>query len=248
MPQSDADLCSQPSISRLANLPARPRSSALWRRWSSCPVGQHCRDLRRQSIAPGLGGFDRLDVVLDHEVMHRLLELEPREPAAMQFGSSRPPVMAALPQQEAPKLLACPAQRMHRVATGAHQFAHRLVPGIRNTHRRQLARPMQPCQAGSIPPVGLDPVARSPGDQRGGNHDAFVPDCRYLTLNAITAWPRLVAKPQAHAVAAELAQQTAQRRRRVGEPAVLPDLAAQTGRRRRDGDPFLVNLKPNVSD
>ena len=40
-------------------------------------VWQHRLDLCRQPIAPGLGGFDRRDVVLEHNMMHRLLELSP---------------------------------------------------------------------------------------------------------------------------------------------------------------------------
>ena len=107
--------------------------------------------------------------------MHRLFELETRQPAAMQLGPGRPAIVASLAQQKSGKLLARPAQAMHRIEPGAHQIAHRLVPGIGNPHRRQLARPVQPGQAGGIPPVGLDPVARSLGDQRGGHHDAFVP-------------------------------------------------------------------------
>jgi hypothetical protein len=55
-------------------------------------------------------------------------------------------------------LLARSAQRMHRVETGAHQIAHRLMLGIRNPHRRQLTRPMQPRQTGRIPPIGLNPA------------------------------------------------------------------------------------------
>ena len=43
-------------------------------------------------------------------MMHRLLELEPREPAAMQLGPSRPPVVAALAQQKPRELLARAAQ------------------------------------------------------------------------------------------------------------------------------------------
>jgi len=42
--------------------------------------------------------------------MHRLLELQPRQPTPMQLGPSRPPVVKTLPQQEAGKLLACSAQ------------------------------------------------------------------------------------------------------------------------------------------
>src|SRR5205085_6882002 len=144
-------------------------------------------DLRGQSVAPGLGSFDRLNVVLEHEMMHRLLELETREPAAVQLGPSRPTIMATLAQQEPRELLARPAQCMHRVETGAHQIAHRFVPGVRNPYCRQLARPMQPRQTGGIPPIRLDPIASSPRDQRGRNDDAFVAVRRYVTLNAIAA-------------------------------------------------------------
>ena len=86
-----------------------------------------------------------------------------------------------LRQQETRELLARPAQRMHRVETGAHQIAHRLVPGIRNPHRGRLARPVQPRQTGRIPPIGLDPVARPLRDQRRRHHNAFVPVRRQVT-------------------------------------------------------------------
>src|SRR5260370_811047 len=98
--------------------------------------------------------FDRLNVILEHDMMHRLLELETREPAAMQLGPGRPPVMAALAQQKARELLARPAQCMHRIETGAHQGTHRFVPGIWNPYRCQLAGPLQPPQTCGIPPTG----------------------------------------------------------------------------------------------
>ena len=58
-----------------------------------CPVRQHRLDLRRQPIAPRLGALDRRDVVLEHDVMHCLREVEPRQPTAMQLGPSGPPIM-----------------------------------------------------------------------------------------------------------------------------------------------------------
>src|SRR5262245_18737422 len=117
--------------------------------------------------------------------MHGLLELETREPSAMQFGPGRSPVMAPMAQQEPRELLARPPPPMHRVETGTHQIAHRFVPAIGNPYRRQLARSMQPRQTGCVPPIRLDPVAGSLRDQRGGNHDAFVTVRRQVTLNAI---------------------------------------------------------------
>ena len=44
------------------------------------PGGQHRFALCCQPTAPRLGGFDCRDVVLEHDMMHRLLELEPRQP------------------------------------------------------------------------------------------------------------------------------------------------------------------------
>jgi len=44
------------------------------------PVRQHSFDLRGQPVAPGRGGFDRRNVVLAPDMMHRLRELEPRQP------------------------------------------------------------------------------------------------------------------------------------------------------------------------
>jgi hypothetical protein len=64
------------------------------------PVRQHRLDLRRQSIAPRLGALDRRDVILQHNVMDRLLEAEPGQPAAMQLGPRRPPIVASLAQLE----------------------------------------------------------------------------------------------------------------------------------------------------
>jgi hypothetical protein len=87
-------------------------------------------------------------------------------------------------------------------------------------------------------------ASRSPGDQGGCNNDALAPAGQQSSLNAITARPRLVAKPQCHTVATELAQQTVQHRRRVADPAVLPHLAAQTARRHRDSDALLVTSSP----
>jgi hypothetical protein len=79
-------------------------------------------------------------------------------------------------------------------------------------------------------------------------HHIVLEDYIGATVNAIAAWPRFVAKSQGHPVAAELAQQTLQRRRRVGDPAILPHLAAHAALRHRDNDAFLVNIKTNVGN
>src|SRR5207237_6330730 len=37
----------------------------------------------------GLGGFNRLNISFQHDVMHRVLEAQTREPSAMQLGPRR---------------------------------------------------------------------------------------------------------------------------------------------------------------
>ena len=41
---------------------------------------EHRFDLCCQPIAARLGGFDCLNVILEHDMMHCLLKLQPREP------------------------------------------------------------------------------------------------------------------------------------------------------------------------
>ena len=125
-------------------------------------------------------------------MMHRLFEMETREPAAMQLGPCRAPVMAALAQQKPRELLTRAAQGPYRVEAGTHQVAHRLMSGIGNPHRRQLADPVQLRQTSGVPPIRLDPVARPLRDQRWRHDNAFVPKRRQLALDAITARPRLL--------------------------------------------------------
>jgi hypothetical protein len=58
-------------------------------------------------------------------MMHCLLELELREPSAMQLRPCRPPVMTALAQQEAGRLLTGAAQCPYRVGACSSQTPHR---------------------------------------------------------------------------------------------------------------------------
>ena len=122
------------------------------------------------------------------------------------------------------------------------------MPGVRNPHRRQLPRPVQSRQTGRIPPIGLNPIARPLRDQRRRHHNAFVSVRRQVTLDAIAARACLITEPKPDARAAELAHQAIQGPRRVGNPAIFPDLAAQAALGYRDDNAFLVNIKPNLSD
>ena len=107
---------------------------------------------------------------------------------------------------------------------------------------------MQPRQTGCISPIRLDPVARSPRDQRGGNDDAFVALRRYVTLNAIAARPRLVAEPKPHAAVAEFAHQPIKRCRRIRNTTVFSNFASDAALGQRHNDRLLVNVKPDIRD
>src|SRR5882672_5588588 len=71
---------------------------------------------------------------------------------------------------------------------------------------------------------------------------------RQVTLDAIAARARLVAEPKPDALAAELAHQAIQARRRVGDPTIFPDLAADAALRYRHNNPLLVNIKSDKRD
>ena len=63
--------------------------------------------------------------------------------------------MAAVAQQKSRELLTRAAQGPHRVETGAHQIAHRLMPGIGNPYPQSAHLP------GAIALDWLHPADRS---------------------------------------------------------------------------------------
>ena len=66
-----------------------------------------------------------------------------------------------------------------------HSYGRRFMGWVWHPDRRQLTRPVQFGQVNRVPPVGLNPFAGLPRNQRGSPH-AFV--CRFaqLALNAVT--------------------------------------------------------------
>ena len=81
------------------NRHARPCAGHPWRQQGVC------RSSRMAGTSPAM----TTERTVCLRLMHWLLELEPREPPAVQLGPGRPAVMAALAQQEAGELLAGPA-------------------------------------------------------------------------------------------------------------------------------------------
>jgi len=95
-------------------------------------------------------------------------------------------------------------------------------------------------QADSIALVGLDPVTRSPGGSARGRRQRVRVSGPTRDAERHNRTARFRSKPQAHVVAAEIAQQAIQRPRRIHDPAVLSYLAAQSARRYRNDDPFIT--------
>ncbi len=62
--------------------------------------------------------------------------------------------------------------------TGPFAIEHTSIDTLPNPYRRQLTGPLQRGQTQTIAPVGLDPIAGPPGDQRRRHHRAIVPQSR----------------------------------------------------------------------
>ena len=114
-----------------------------------------------QPVAPCRRRLDGRDAIFQHNMMHRLLELQTGQPAPVHQRPGRPVVVMAVAQQEAGQLLARLTQGAHRRQTRTHEIADRLMRLIRNPDRGQFTGPMQLGKVDRIPPVGLDPRHRA---------------------------------------------------------------------------------------
>lgn len=120
-----------------------------------------------QAVLP-VGGFrDGLDLILEDDLLRRVLEGLTGKPAPV--GQRR--VTAALivppvPEQEGEQLLAFATQVVGRCLQSLDQVADFFMDRVRHPHPGQFARPVQPRQRDCVSPVRLHPLARSLRDQR----------------------------------------------------------------------------------
>jgi hypothetical protein len=119
---------------------------------------------------------------------------------------------------------------------------------VRNPHRRQLARPMQLRQIVGVAPVGLDAIARTARNQRGGHHHAFVTCYAQPALDAVAAGTGLVAETQFAAIVLKFAHQSLQPGRCVRDLAVVARRAGSPAFGKGHRDRLLVNIKADISD
>jgi hypothetical protein len=205
------------------------------------------RRSRRRSASAALGLGDRVELLLEHDLLGRVLEAEPGQPAPVRrrpgLAAGEHPVVA---QQEALELLPGPTHRLHRGRARPHQVAHRLVRRVGHPHPGQLPGPQQARQREGVAPVGLHPVAGPARDQRGRHHRAVVAQRGDLPVQAVAARAGLVADPEPAVLLAEPLDQAPHGLRLVGDLTMEPHRALAAGLGHRDRDPGLVRIQPDA--
>jgi hypothetical protein len=199
-----------------------------------------------QTIAPGRRRLDGRDAIFQHDVMRRLLESQAGYPPTVHQRPRRSMVVMAMAQQERRQLLTGLTETADRRQAGAHEIADRFMSRIRNPDRGQFAGSMQLGQVDRIPTVGLDPISWLARDW--SNDDALMPGERQLTLNSIAARSGLITEQKLPPASRKLRRQRFQRRRRVRDPAVLPNVFAPFCLGKRDCDRVLVNVEADICD
>jgi hypothetical protein len=115
-----------------------------------CPIGS-IASICAVSRSPGLGSLDCLNVLLEHDMMHCLLELD---------------ASWSMPADDNDSLGATGSPKLMRGAVRAplevcpHQIAHCPMPRMGDPHRGQFTCPVQSRQSDRMSPIRLHPVAR----------------------------------------------------------------------------------------
>jgi hypothetical protein len=155
-------------------------------------------DLPRQPVASAFGILNSMDIVLQHDLLRRMIKAHRGEPASICQGPGASPVVnPVVTQQKALQMLPRLRQRSHRCRPRAHQIAHRFMSSVGYPDRRQFAGTMQLRQHQSVTAIGLDPVARLHRNQRWCHHDAVVPQPGQQTVKSISTRTGFVAEVEA---------------------------------------------------
>ena len=154
------------------------------------------RDRDQLSVQPSQsldGILDRIDPVLEDDLLRRVLELLIGQPATMRQGPMPTAVEdAAVAQQKRQQLLALAAKVLGRRRAGANQVTHRFMGGIGHTHRGQLAGRSSRANVTASRRLVL---IRSPGFfgiNEGATNCAVVPQLSNLPIQPVTSRTRLL--------------------------------------------------------
>ena len=139
------------------------------------PSRNQILDLLHQASGPLFGVMNGMDIVLQHDLLGRVVEANRRQPAAIGQGPAHlSGIDAAMPQQKALQMLPRLAQHPDCRCPRPDQIPHRLMGCIRNQNGGQFAGTMQLRQHHRVSPIGLDPIAGLHRNQRGRHDHAFV--------------------------------------------------------------------------
>ena len=199
--------------------------------------------LDRRQLRPAHGG--RAHEVVEGGLRGGLLEGERLQPELVAHAPAAAPRGRALAvaEQEALHPLPGDAAVVLQVLARPHEVAQRLLGRAGHAHRRELAGAVQAGEVARVAAVGLDVRPAAPRDQRGGDHLAGHAEIREQAPGVVAGRSGLVAGAQRRSVRVAR-QQLAQRRRGVGDHALIA--LAGAGPQHRHGDGLLVDVEPDV--
>jgi hypothetical protein len=142
-----------------------PRSAQRFYHRCKRPFRQSSFDICLQPVAPGRGRLDRRHTILQHDMMHRLVELQAGQPAPVQQRPRRAVIVLAVTQQEAGQLLAGLTKTANRRLARTDEIANRLVRLIGHRDRGQFTSAAQLGKVDRISSIRFDPLAWLAWDQ-----------------------------------------------------------------------------------
>ena len=142
--------------------------------------------------------FDLVEIIQERRLLRRFGKPDVLHPQEIPLGpavdaSGRAP---AVSQQKLPQPMARAQLIFLRRLAGAYHVPQRLVRGVRDPHRRQVARAVAPCQFQGVAPIRLDTVAGLHRDQGGRDDLASHTEGRQLPIEDIPGGARLVTRAQ----------------------------------------------------
>jgi hypothetical protein len=190
-----------------------------------------------------------MDVVLQHDLLRRMIEMHRGQPTPIGQGpGAGPAVDLVMAQQETLQMLPRLGQHPDRRCSRPHQIAHRFMSRVGYPDRGQLAGAVQLGQHQGVPAICLDPVARLHRDQRRRHHDAVVPATGEQTVKPISARTGFVAEAEATATLADPSRHPAQDVGAVLEHSDLPDLPVAAALGHGHANRRLVHVQSDIGD
>jgi len=119
------------------------KSDVAQEAYRDVPLRYHLFNLPSQALDPLLRVADGMDVILQDDLLRRVVKMEGRQPtAARQRPTFFACIDATMPQQKALQVLTGLAAHMDGCGARPDQIAHRFMGYIRHPHGRQFASPV----------------------------------------------------------------------------------------------------------